>query len=253
MNLPESPPSIWLDTYGPYIPEPALEGKINVDIAVIGGGFTGLMTAYEIKLAEPGLDVALLEAKYIGYGASGRNGSFAMTVVGLGLTTNKMLYGKQFIKDAHTYMERAVDTLDDFILKHALDCDRTRPGFLRVATTPAYLKRLQNDIDLMKSLGFEGIDWIDAKEMRSRVNSEHYLGALWEPRLVLMNPVKLQREEKRLAQHAGVQIYENSPVVEISYQPKFRLKTSNGEIQSKKIVFATNAYSHFLPPLKYKQ
>jgi glycine/D-amino acid oxidase-like deaminating enzyme len=253
MNLPESPPSLWLDTYGPYTPEPALQGKINVDIAVIGGGFTGLMTAYEIKRAEPGLDVALLEAKYIGYGASGRNGSFAMTVVGLGFGTMKMLYGKQFIKDAHTYMERAVDTLDDFILQNELDCDRTRPGFLRVATTPGYIKRLKNDIDLMKSLGFDGIDWIEADQVRSRVNSERYLGALWEPRLVLMNPVKLQREEKRLVQQAGVQVYENTPVLQINSQPKFTLKTQNGEVHCQKIVFATNAYSHFLSPLRHKQ
>jgi glycine/D-amino acid oxidase-like deaminating enzyme len=253
MNLPESPPSLWIDTYGPYTSEPALQGKINVGIAVIGGGFTGLMTAYEIKRAEPGMDVALLEAKYIGYGASGRNGSFAMTVIGLGFGTMNMLYGKQFIKDAHTYMERAVDTLDDFILQNDLECDRTRPGFLRVATTPGYIKRLKNDIDLMKSLGFDGIDWIEADQVRSRVNSERYLGALWEARLVLMNPVKLQREEKRLAQQEGVQVYENTPVIEINSGPNFRLKTPSGEVITQKIVLATNAYSHLIPALRHKQ
>lgn len=253
MNLPDSPKSLWLDTYGAYNPEPPLVGEINVDVAVIGGGFTGLMTAYEIKRAEPALDVALLEAKYIGYGASGRNGSFAMTVVGLGISTMSMLHGKHFIKDAHTYMERAVDTLDELILQQQLDCDRIRPGFLRVATTQGYINRLKKDIDLMKSLGFDGIDWIEADEVRSRVNSERYLGALWEPRLVLMNPVKLQREEKRLALQTGIQVYENTPVIEITYQSKFALKTPTGKVNSEKVVFATNAYSHLLPALRGKQ
>lgn len=253
MILPDSPKSLWLDTLGEYTPEPALQSEINVDVAVIGGGFTGLMTAYEVKRTQPSLKVALFEAKYIGYGASGRNGSFAMTVVGLGISTMKMLYGKQFIQDAHTYMERAVDTLDDLILQHKLDCDRTRPGFLRVATTPGYIKRLKDDIDLIKSLGFEGIDWIEADEVRSRVNSERYLGALWEPRLVLMNPVKLQREEKRLAMLTGVQIFENTPVLEITSHPQFTLKTPNGLVNSQKVVFATNAYSHLIPALRRKQ
>ena len=253
MNFPDSPKSLWLDTFGAYTPEPALEGELNVDVAVIGGGFTGLMTAYEIKRAEPGLNVTLFEANYIGYGASGRNGSFAMTVVGLGIGTSTMLFGKQFIKDAHTYMEQAVDTLDNLILQHELNCDRIRPGFLRVATTPGYIKRLKHDIDLMKSLGFEGIDWIDASEVRTRINSERFLGALWEPRLVLMNPVKLQREEKQLVLLAGVQVFENTPVLEIIRQPRFTLKTPAGVVNSQKVVFATNAYSHLFPALRRKQ
>ena len=99
--LPESPLSLWLDTYGPYTPASCLQGDREVDIAVIGGGFTGVMTAYYLKVAEPSLRVALLEAKTIGYGASGRNGSFAMTVVGLGFDVMPVLLGKQRFQDAH--------------------------------------------------------------------------------------------------------------------------------------------------------
>ncbi len=168
VNLPESPLSLWLAEYGSYTPEPSLQGQQSVDIAIIGGGFAGLSTAYELKHAEPSLKIAVLEAKTVGYGASGRNGSFAMTVVGLGIGTTAMLRGKQFLKDAHAYMERAVDTLDELILRENLDCDRIRPGFLRVATTPGYVKRLQHDIELIHSLGFSGIDWISAKKPAPR-------------------------------------------------------------------------------------
>jgi len=149
--LPDSPLSLWLDTYGPYTPEPPLAGAVAVDVAVIGGGFTGLATACELRKADPSLDVALLEAKTVGYGASGRNGSFAMTVVGLGFGTTALIRGKKFLKKAHTYMEKAVDYLEEIIDNEQLDCQKIRPGFLRVATTPSYIKRLKHQVDLMRS------------------------------------------------------------------------------------------------------
>ncbi len=186
MELPDTPLSLWLDTYGPYDPEPSLEGEATADVAVVGGGFTGVMTAIELKRADPGLDVALLEAKEVGYGASGRNGSFAMTVVGLGFTTMASLRGKQFVKDAHAYMERAVDRLCEIVADEGLDADLIRPGFLRVATTPAYVKRIRQEVELVHTLGIEGIEWIDADAMKERVVSDCYLGAMWEERLALM-------------------------------------------------------------------
>jgi len=253
MSLPDSPLSLWLDTYGPYTPEPPLKGEIDADVAIIGGGFTGLATARELKRADPSLTVAALEAKTVGYGASGRNGSFAMTVVGLGLGPTAMLKGRQFLRDAHAYMEQAVDNLDRLILDEKLECSRIRPGFLRVATAPGYVRRLQHDIELIRSLGFSGIEWIGRDEVRSRVNSQRYLGALWEPRLVLVNPAQLVREDKRLALEAGASIYEETPVLEITSRPKFRLITPGGAVNAAKLVFATNAYSHLFPELRRKQ
>lgn len=252
-TFPAPPKSFWLDTYGEYLPEPPLEGEAKVDIAIIGGGFGGLATAYELKQAEPGLEIAVLEAQTVGYGASGRNGSFAMTVVGLGFGTTAMLRGKEFLKKAHNYMERAVDGLDEFIQREKLDCDRLRPGFLRVATTPGYIKRLQHEVDLMKELGFSGIDWIEAEEVREMVNSPRYLGAMWEPRLLLVNPLKLVREEKRLVCSLGVRVFENTPVLEIERQGGYRLHTPAGVLSCQKLVFATNAYSHLFPELLRKQ
>ena len=109
-------------------------------------------------------------------------------------------------------MERCVDELEQFIDDEGLDCDKIRPGFLRVATTPSYVKRLQKQVELMRSLGFDGISWIDADETRAMVDSERYLGAMWEPRLLLLDPAELVREEKRLALQLGAQVYEHTPV-----------------------------------------
>jgi glycine/D-amino acid oxidase-like deaminating enzyme len=253
MKLPDSPLSLWLDTYGPYTPEPPLRGGLNADVAIIGGGFTGMMTAYELKRAQPGLRVAVLEAKAVGYGASGRNGSFGMTVVGLGFGVTASLRGKQFVRDAHTYMERAVEAMDEVIGREGLDCHRIRPGFLRVAINDKYVRRIQHDIKLVQSLGIKDITWIDAEAVRARVNSARYRGAMWEPRLLLVDPAKLVREEKRIAQAAGVEVYENTPVEAISRNGRFTLTTPGGTVVANKIVFATNAYSHLFPMLAHKQ
>lgn len=251
--LPESRLSLWLDTYVPYTPAPPLLGDLDVDVAIVGGGFTGLMTAYELCRAPQAPRVAVLEARTVGYGASGRNGSFGMTVVGLGFGTTAMLRGRQFVKDAHTYMERAVDRMSELIEQEHLDCEYLRPGFLRVATTEAYIRRLQHDIDLMQSLGFQGIDWIDANAVRERVNSDRYLGALWEPRLVLVNPARLVRAERELAARAGAQVFENTPVLSIQRQSGFDLVTPHGHVRAQRLVFATNAYTHLFPALRSRQ
>jgi glycine/D-amino acid oxidase-like deaminating enzyme len=258
--LPDSPLSLWLDAYGDYEPRPALAGRLEVDVAVIGGGFTGLSTAIALKRADPALSVAVLEAMTVGYGASGRNGSFAMTVVGLGFGTTAMIRGKKFLQRAHSYMEGCVDTLEAFIDDQGLACDKIRPGFLRVATTPSYVKRLQKQVELMKSLGFEGIDWIDAGETCAMVNSERYLGAMWEPRLLLVDPAKLVREERRVALGLGVEVYEDTPVLAIASTEAygapaggFRLLTPEGSVSAAKIAFCTNAYSHLFPDLAHKQ
>ncbi|MGZ4187372.1 MAG: NAD(P)/FAD-dependent oxidoreductase [Solirubrobacteraceae bacterium] len=252
-DLPESPLSLWLAEYGAYRPEPALAGDLQVDAAVIGGGFTGLATAIALKRQEPSLEIAVLEAKTIGYGASGRNGSFAMTVIGLGFGTTAMLRGKGFLRRAHSYMERCVDELERFIDEAHLDCDKLRPGFLRVATTPSYVKRLQKQVELMQSLGFESISWLDARETRAMVDSDRYLGAMWEPRLLLVDPVKLVREQKRYALQLGVRVFENSPVLAVAQtpgpEPTHRLLTPNGSVTTHRLAFATNAYSHLFTQL----
>jgi glycine/D-amino acid oxidase-like deaminating enzyme len=258
--LPDSPLSLWLDQYGEYRAEAAVEGEVDVDVAVIGGGLTGLATTVHLKRQDPSVRVAVLEAKTVGYGASGRNGSFAMTVIGLGFGTTAMLRGKGFLRRAHSYMERCVDELERFIDEDGLDCAKIRPGFLRVATAPSYVTRLQKQVELMRSLGFDGIDWIDAAATRKMVDSERYLGAMWEPRLLLVDPARLVREEKRRAIELGARVFEGSPVLAIGAPAMYggsgdgyRLVTADGVVSAAKLVFATNAYSHLFGELANKQ
>jgi glycine/D-amino acid oxidase-like deaminating enzyme len=127
------------------------------------------------------------------------------------------------------------------------------PGFLRAATTPGYVRRIQHDLEILTSMGITGIEWIDAKRLREEVDSPLFLGGWWEPRCGLLNPTKQARELKRIAEEAGAQVFENTPVEQILRGERYRLKTPQGIVTASKLVFATNAYSHLIPELRRKQ
>ncbi|MCS6963408.1 NAD(P)/FAD-dependent oxidoreductase [Thermoflexus sp.] len=244
----------WFLTAGPYMPNPSLVGEERAEVAILGAGFSGLSSALHLKEAEQGLRVVVLEQGFVGYGASGRNAGFAMTLFGLTLSVTAMRFGRQAAAEAHHYMERAVDYVGELVARYRIDCDYERPGFLRVATSPAYVRRIRKEIELAHRLGLRGIEWLDAAAVREQVNSPLYLGAWWEPRCALLNPVKYARGLKRAAEDLGVCIYEGTPVLSIERRPDgFLLRVPQGAVWAEKVVFATNAYSHLLPLLRRKQ
>ena len=245
--------SFWMTTR-PYRPGPPLRGDLEVDVAIVGGGFTGLASAYFLKRDEPGLRVALLEREVLGFGASGRNGGFNMTLFGLTLSITALRFGKARAREAHHYMERAVDTLRDLVRDLRLDCDYEHPGFLRVATSENYRKRILHEIELAHRLGLGGIEWIDAARLAEEVRSPLYLGAWWEPRCGLLNPAKLAWAWKDVVELMGVRVLERTPVRELEREGgRLRLETPGGTVRAGKVVLATNAWSHFFPRLRRKQ
>jgi glycine/D-amino acid oxidase-like deaminating enzyme len=243
----------WLEAAGPYVESPALAETIQADVTVVGGGFTGLSTAYHVKRADPGLHVILLESHVVGYGASGRNAGFGMTLFGLTLGLTRTFFGKENALEAHRYMERAVDYLSELVEEHDLACEYERPGFLRAATTEGYARRIQEEIELAHVLGVEGIEWIDKAELDRQVRSPLYLGAWWEPRCVLVNPAKLAREMKRVCLEHGVEIYERTPVTEIRRGAAITVGTPKVSVTTERLVLATNAWSHLIPGIRSKQ
>jgi glycine/D-amino acid oxidase-like deaminating enzyme len=245
--------SYWMKTRD-YTPGPALEGETHVDVAIVGGGFTGLSTAYHLKMEQPGMRVALFENEVIGFGASGRNGGFNMTLFGLTLSITALRFGKAKAKESHHYMERAVDLLRDLVEELNLDCDYEHPGFLRVATSGKYKKRIQHEIELAHKLGLDGIEWLDKDQTREQVHSPMYIGAWWEPRCGILNPAKLSWSWADVLREKGVEIYERTPVTEVQRKTgSILLVTPKGTVQAEKVVLATNAWSHFFPKLKRKQ
>jgi glycine/D-amino acid oxidase-like deaminating enzyme len=244
--------SFWLGTE-PYEPDPPLRGELRVDVAVVGGGFTGLSAA--LHLREAGVpEVAVLESDVVGFGASGRNAGFAMTLFGLTLSVTKLRFGAARAREAHQYLERAVDYVGELVEKHGIDCEYERPGFLRVATTPAYVARIQREIALARSLGIEGIEWLTREQVAERVRSPHYLGAWWEPRCALVNPARLAWGLKRACLTKGVRFHERTPIGEIRRSGDgVRLSAPGAVVHAKKVVLATNAYSIRIPELRRKQ
>ena len=224
-----------------------------MDIAIIGAGFTGLSTAYNLLKDSPGVGVAVLEAEVVGFGASGRNGGFSMTLFGLEPAVTKAIFGHQRTVEAHRYMERAVDYVDKLIKEHNLQSEYWFPGFLRAATTSGYAKRIQQDLEILTSMGITGITWIEADEIKNEVNSPRFLGGWWEPRSGLLNPARHVREMKRIAEQLGAKVYEETPIIEIQRSSDFKLTTPGGSVRAHKIIFATNAYSHLFTQLKRKQ
>jgi glycine/D-amino acid oxidase-like deaminating enzyme len=253
MPIPQEPASFWLRRYGPYTPNPPLRGAVRADVAIIGAGYTGLATSLNLRLDEPTLNVVVLESQSVGFGASGRNGGFNMTLFGLEPAVTKALFGQARTVEAHRYMERAVDYVRDLVDRYRMQSDYEHPGFLRAATTPGFVRRIQHDMELLTGMGITGLEWWDAERVRGEVNSPLFLGAWWEPRCGLLDPAKHARELKRVAEEAGAVIYEGTPVDSIARGREFTLHTPEGEVSAGKIVFATNAYSHLFPELRRKQ
>ena len=247
------PKSYWMKTRN-YTPGAPLEGQVEADVAIIGGGYTGLSTAYHLKKARPGMRVAILESEIIGFGASGRNGGFNMTLFGLTLGLTALRFGRTQAKQAHLYMERSVDLLQGLVSELGLDCDYEHPGFLRVATSEKYKKRILHEMELAHKLGIGGITWLDKHQVSREVNSPMYLGAWSEPRCGILNPAKLAWSWAETLRPMGIEIYEKTPVMEIQKGPKkITLLTPAGRVRTEKAVIAANAWSHFFPGLKNRQ
>ncbi len=240
--------SFWLGAT-PYQVNPLLDQDIRADVAIVGAGFTGLSTAWYLRQADPSLRVVVLESDVVGYGASGRNAGFVTTMMGMGLGATALRFGKEKAREAHDFGLRAVRHLAELVDKQGIECDYEKSGELVVATNPAQVDRLQSGIGLAEKLGIEGMRWLDVQELREKVNSPLYMGARWEEDCALVNPAKLVRGLKDLAEGTGAEIYERTPVEAVHLKPRIRLETPQGSVVAQKVVFATNAYTRRFPRL----
>lgn len=233
---------------------PALRRSMTADVAIVGGGYTGLSAAYHLKSADPSLEVTVLEAETTGFRASGRNAGFVMTLFGASAGLMKTLHGKQAVREAHAYMERAIAALEDMLHEHSLECDYERSGFLKVATSAAYVARIQREIEFFHSLGIEGFHWLDSEQTRERAHSQAYLGASYQPHCGLINPIKWVDALRRLALQSGVRLYERTRVRQVVREAgRYRITTQDGSIVASRVVCAANGYTHLLPGLTSKQ
>ncbi len=243
--------SFWARQFGAYEPEPGLAGDVVADVAIIGGGYTGLSTAFEFKRDHPSARVVVLEAAVVGYGASGRNGGFNMKLFGMEPEVTKLRWGAQRTVEAHRYAQQAVAFVRRLIEEHGLDSDYRHTGMLRVSYTPSQLRRLQGTHRLMQQLGIDDdVSFWSRERLAGEFRTDRYLGAIGETETGILNPCKHVRELKRLAKGVGVTVFERTPVRNVErVAGGIRLTVPGGTVNAARLVVATNAYTVALPGL----
>jgi glycine/D-amino acid oxidase-like deaminating enzyme len=237
----------WLET-SHRDPAPSVEGPVQVDVAVVGGGYTGLWTAYHLSLADPSLRIAVLDAESIGSGASGRNGGFAMTLLDLSLSLLRRNHGDEAARDAHRAVATSVDEIGATIAAEGIECEWRHGGLMVVATNPAQLERLELDRRAAEDLELEGFAWLDASAARAELDSPTYLAGLREEHCGVLHPAKLAHGLARVLEARGVALFEHSPALEIDEAGTgMRIRTPRGRVDAEQVVLATNAWAAHQP------
>lgn len=240
------PDSLWTDTASAKPFEaPPLDGERTVEIAIIGGGFTGLSAA--LHAAELGASVAVLEAGPIGYGASGRNGGQVNPGVKLDEAALAARYGEAG-RGLYRLGQEAPDFLAELVARKGLDCHFARPGLLRLAHHPTALDTVRQAAVALRKSGVAAAD-LDAADVERRVGTRRYLGGLYDPRGASVQPLDLARELARVAREAGAELFPHSPALVLKRETgRWRIATPAGALLARKVLVATNAYTDGLVP-----
>ncbi len=234
--------SWWHLTPGAEVAEAAsFQGDVEADVVIIGAGFTGLWTAYYLKQADPSLSICLLEARFAGFGASGRNGGWCTG----SLAADDGRYEKKRRGGAlamHRAVQESVDEVGRVAAAHQFDCHYAKGGTLFPAVTRVQLKRLQAQVAEARETGLaeDDVRLLDVAEASAHLNIPGLLGGLFTPHCAAIHPYRLVLGLADVLRQAGVVIYENSPVTAIEGR---RAVTGQGTARGRMLVRATEAYT----------
>ncbi len=239
--------SFWLDDVpGGLVARPPLGGPIDVDVAIVGAGYTGLWTAYYLKRSDPHLRIVVLEKEIAGFGASGRNGGWVSPFFATPLSRLVESHGRE----AAIAMQRAMLTTVDEIGR-VCDAEEIPAGFHRggslwCSTSPAQTPRLRAVLEEQRSLGFDEADWVwlGRREALERVRVEGCLGAIYSPRYACVQPARLARGLADTVEALGVRICEQTPALAVRAGA---IETPEGKVEADAIIIATEAYTVELP------
>lgn len=219
---------------------PQAKGKHTTQVCIIGGGFSGASTALELR--ERGIDVILLEAYRVGWGASGRNGGQLIRGIGHGLDQFKNAIGQDGINTIDDMGFEAVEIVKARVDKYDINCD-LKWGYCDLATRARDIKDFEEDKAWLdeRNYGYE-TRLLSKNQMSEVVGSDVYMGGLIDMGAGHLHPLKLNVAEARIAEQLGAQIYEHSRVIDIQKGASNIVKTEHAEIQCEQLVICGNAY-----------
>lgn len=225
---------------------PPLGADLTADVCVIGGGFTGVNTA--IELAQRGLSVILLEARRIGWGASGRNGGQLIRGIGHDVSGFAKYVGEEGVR----YLQRAgidsVALVGERIARHSIDCD-LRWGFCELANTPAQFAAFKGEQAGLAALGYAPeTRLVGPQDMAHVVGSSVYAGGLVDMGSGHLHPLNLVLGEAQVAESLGVKIFEQTQVLELVHGDTVQVRCAGGTVRAANLVLACNAHLEELEP-----
>ena len=218
-------------------PRPPLGGDTTVDVAIVGGGLTGLWTAYYLLERDPSLRVAVLEKHIAGFGASGRNGGWCSALFPASTAALARRHGRPAALAMRRAMVDTVDEVGRVTAAEGIECDFVRGGTLSLARSPLQLAAARAEV--LEARGF-GVD--DLRLVETTVGGA--LGAAFDPACARLHPAKLVRSLARVVEARGAVIYEQTEVLDWSAGA---VTTARGTVKAERIVVATEGYGATLP------
>jgi len=244
--------SYWLETSGDDLtPRPALDGSIDVDVAILGAGFTGLWTAYYLLRQEPSLRVAVVERQIAGFGASGRNGGWCSPGFPVSAAALEKRFGRETARAVKLAMYDAVGEVGRVAAEEGIDAQYRKGGSLLIARGPHHAPAVEHEYATAERLGLGGhYHLLDAAETGRRLRVAGAQESLFRADCAVIHPGRLVRGLARAVERRGATIYERTDVTAFSGNPRPRLTTRRGDVRAKTLVLAGEAYLSQLPALR---
>jgi gamma-glutamylputrescine oxidase len=220
---------------------PPLQGEVACDVAIVGGGLAGLSAALDLRRL--GRSVVLLEAREIGFGASGRNGGQAIHGLACDQDTIEAQLGLEEARRVWAMSIEALDLLRERIAEHGIACD-WQDGYLGLATTPRKGAELAAWAERMGSVYGYPLQTVAAAEVGRWIGSPRFHSGIYDARSGHLHPLKYTRGLAAAAQAAGVQLHERSPVVALEPGAQPALRTAQGRVRAQQVLLAGNVYLH---------